>query len=119
MPRRLAATFGRFVGLVMMILGGWVVVINLVELGYSGWVLVWILVSGALGAAGGLLFLLSFDGPPAFRTFQTRFAGWLGMLVLALLPSSLSLLVVPMLLLALPVALLKDLEAGGAAVSSG
>jgi hypothetical protein len=102
MLRRLGHAPARFVGLTMTLLGSWVVVINLIEDSYTGGTLVWILASGALGAVGGLLYLVSFDGPDQFRTRWTRYSGWLGMLVLALLPWSFTFLVLPMVLLTVP-----------------
>lgn len=99
MLRRFGQTLPRFVGLAMTILGVWVFAINLIEDSYTGGTRVWILASGALGAAGGLLYLLSFDGPDRFRTQWTRLSGWVGMLVLALLPWSFTFLVFPMVLL--------------------
>jgi hypothetical protein len=94
--------FARLVGLSFALVGAWLLLVNLLELSYSGGTLVWILVSGAAGLSGGILYLVSFDGPVRFRTPRVRFAGWLGMFGLALLPSSLSLILVPMVLLAIP-----------------
>lgn len=98
----LGRTLARLVGLTYTILGLWVFIINVIQFSYSGWTLVWILVSGVLGAVGGVFYLLSFDGPDRIRTRRTRFSGWVGMLVLALLPWSYSFVVLPMLLLTIP-----------------
>jgi hypothetical protein len=95
----LGRTLARLVGLVMILLGTWLVIINLIEVSYSGWILVWILISGALGAVGGFLYLASFDGPDLFRSRWIRFCGWLGMFVLALFPWSFTFLILPMVLL--------------------
>jgi hypothetical protein len=86
----------------MTILGVWVFAINLIEDSYSGETLRWILASGGLGAVGGLLYLLSFDGPDSLRTRWIRISGWIGMLVLAVLPWSFSFLVLPMFALTIP-----------------
>lgn len=91
-------TFAKFVGLVVMILGAWVVIINIGEAfgstgGYQGWILLWIFGSGLAGAVGGLFYLVSFDGPQRFRTTRTRLLSWLGMLGGALIPS----MILPML----------------------
>jgi hypothetical protein len=107
MLRRLGQTLARFAGVAMTILGVWVLTINLIEDSYSGGTRVWILASGALGAAGGLLYLLSFDGPDRFRTRLTRLSGWVGMLVLALLPWSFTFLVLPMVVLTIPTLLVR------------
>ncbi len=96
--RWMGRTFAKFVGLVIMILGAWVVIINIGEAFrstgvYQGWILLWILGSGLAGAVGGLFYLVSFDGPQRFRTTRTRLLSWLGMLGGALIPS----MILPML----------------------
>jgi multisubunit Na+/H+ antiporter MnhB subunit len=100
--RQLTQAFYRLVGLAVTLLGAWVLFINLVDISYSGWILVWILSAGLLGAIGGVLFLLSFDGPPTARTRQVRLLGWLCMLFLALLPWSFQFVMLPLVLLTLP-----------------
>ena len=57
---------------------------------------------GISGALGGLAYLASFDGPQALRTQRLRLGGWFGMLIATLLPSSLTLMLVPMVLVACP-----------------
>jgi len=86
----------------MTILGFWVFAINTIEDSYADGTLRWILVSGALGAVGGVLYLLSFDGPGQFRTRWIRVSGWIGMLALAVLPWSFTFLVFPMFALTVP-----------------
>ena len=100
--RRLGRTLARFVGLIFALLGAWILVVNLASMSYSGWILTWVLTSGIVGAAGGALYLLSFDGPERLRTRPVRLTGWLGMLVLAFLPTSLSIPLLAMILLTLP-----------------
>ena len=85
---RLGWTLARMVGLVFALLGAWVFTLNLMERSYDGWVFVWVVLAGLSGAVGGVLFLLSVDGAQRFRTARMRLFGWVGMLVLALLPSS-------------------------------
>lgn len=108
MLRWIGLTFARFSGLVMVILGGWVFGANVWELlteGSSGTdtgVLVWILLTGAAGAVGGVLFLLSFDGPERFANRRTRTWGWIGMLAGAFLPSMVSPMLILVVLLASP-----------------
>lgn len=105
------------VGLVFVALGIWVVVANLIEFAYSGWTLVFILGAGALGATGGVFYLLSFGGRVRFTNRGTRIIGWIGMLVLALLPSSLSLPLLAILLATAPTLLMPFRGKDGAAVS--
>lgn len=92
----------RLVGLAFVILGAWVLAVNLIEPRYSDWIMAWVLGSGVLGAAGGLAFLLSFDGPNRMRTRGVRFLGWMGMVVLAVLPWSFWFLMVLLALLVIP-----------------
>jgi hypothetical protein len=103
MLRWMALTFARFVGLSVTILGAWILLVNLVE-GARGpaWVYAWILGSGVVGAAGGLFYLFSFDGPAGFRHRWIRVLAWIGMLVSVMLPSSLTLMLVPLELLVSP-----------------
>ena len=117
MLRRLSKALARLVGLIFIALGTWVFVINLVQLSYSGWILSWILAAGALGATGGLLYLLSFSGSPRFRTVRIRLIGWIGMLVLALLPTSIMFPLLAMLLATAPTLLMPFREEGRATVS--
>ncbi|HKZ25080.1 MAG TPA: hypothetical protein VI980_03115 [Acidimicrobiia bacterium] len=105
---RLARTFGRFVGLIFTLVGLWVVLANLVEHSYAGWTLAWIVVAGAAGAAGGITYLLSFDGPSPFRNRRARLAGWGGMLFLAVLPTSLSYPLFTLTLLTIPTLFLQE-----------
>jgi hypothetical protein len=100
--RRLAPTFCRLIGLASTMLGMWVLLINSVELSYSGWILAWILSAGFLGGIGGILFLLSFDGPARLRKLRVRLLGWAGMLFLAFLPWSFQFVLLPLVLLVLP-----------------
>jgi hypothetical protein len=100
--RRLAQAFYRLVGLAVTLFGAWVLLINLVDVSYSGWILAWILSAGLLGAVGGVIFLLSFDGPARLRTRQVRLLGWLGMAFSALMPWSFQFVMLPLVLLTLP-----------------
>lgn len=106
--RWMGVTFARFVGLLILILGGWaassfiwalfaedsqtesLVLVILV-------VLMWL-----AGAVGGLLYLLSFDGPSRFRTQKTRMWGWIGMLAAGLVPTSLTLMILPLVAAVIP-----------------
>jgi len=50
---------------------------------------------GAIGLAGSVVFLLSFDGPEAWRTTTRRAVGWIGMMIASLLPTSWLFLIAP------------------------
>jgi hypothetical protein len=100
--RRLAQSFYRLVGLMFALLGAWVLYVNLPEINYSGWILVWILSAGLFGLVGGALFLLSFDGPVRLRASRVRLLGWLGIMVLALLPWTFQFVMLPLALLLIP-----------------
>jgi hypothetical protein len=87
--------FARLTGLVVLLYGAWVVTINLFEAATGSntyeppWMLLVVLGFGAFGAVGGILFLLSIDGPPGFRTPMIRAIGWVGMFICSALPTSL------------------------------
>jgi len=95
-------TFARFVGFVLVILSGWMFFVNVIEVHYEPWVMVWIWVAGLAGAIGGIVFLLSFDGPERFKKQRIRYRGWVGMMVGALFPTSLTLMVLPMVVFVSP-----------------
>lgn len=99
---RIGLTLARFVALGVALLGLWVLVGNLADIAYSGWTLAAVLLAGAAGALGGAAYLLSFDGPPRMQTMTIRRLGWSGMLALALLPSSLSLVLLLVILALMP-----------------
>ena len=98
----MGTTFARFVGLVVMILGGWTFVANAVDRDFEGWVLAWVLVSGLLGAVGGAIYLLSWDGPERFRNQRTRLWGWAFMVAASMLPTALTLMIFPMVMIVCP-----------------
>ena len=118
--RWMGRTFVRFVAVSVAILGAWMFILNV---GASGWdplTHVWILASGAAGVTGGLLFLLSMDGPTRFRTKRKRILGWGLMLVSVLLPTSLTFMLVPLVLLLIPTLFKEPGEGtGGEPVTSG
>jgi hypothetical protein len=117
--------FARFVALSVAILGAWMfianvadVIANSADVSYEGWVLAWILFSGVAGATGGSVYLLSVDGPPRFRSKRLRTWGWAGMLAAALLPTSLTLMLVPLVLVIVPT-LFKQTTESAEAQSEG
>lgn len=97
----------RLVGLIFVFLGVWVLMTNLRERDYSGPVLAWIVGAGFVGAAGGVVYQLSIEGPAGFRARWVRGLGWAGMLVLALLPTSLTFPLIVILLLVLPTVIMR------------
>lgn len=106
----MAKTFGRFVGLTLALYGYWILLVNTTgAIGMFGqaqyhpwWILPIVLFAGAAAAAGGTLFLLSLDGPSRFRTKRIRSWAVVLMLTGGLLPTSLTVFVVPLTLLILP-----------------
>ena len=106
----MAKTFGRFVGLVLALYGYWILFVNITgALGMFGgtryepwWVLPIVLFAGAAAGVGGTLFLLSLDGPSRFRSKRIRSWAVALMLTGGLLPTSLTLFVLPLALLVLP-----------------
>ena len=102
---RVASIYGRLTGVLMLLYGGSIFAGNVMGMsdiyGYKtpGMMLV-ILALGMVGVLSALGFLLSFDGPSGWRTTKKRAATWIGMFVCALLPSSMIIIVLPMVVLA-------------------
>lgn len=116
--RSIGWMFARLIALAVAVVSGWMFVINVAEMDYDGLILIWILVSGVAGVAGGVLYLLSIDGPVRYRTRRTRFLGWAAMLAAMLLPSSLSFFLLPILAVLIPSLFTIDSGSGGAVTSS-
>lgn len=112
--KRLAQTFYRLIGLAFTMLGMWVLLVNFVEVRPWGLIIAWILSAGFLGAVGGVLFLLSFDGPARLRNRQVRLLGWVGMLFLGFLPWSFQFVMLPLVLLVLPALMMRPQLSGSA-----
>ena len=110
-------TFARLTGLVVLLYGAWVFTINLFEAVSRSntyeppWMLLVVLGFGATGAVGGILFLLSIDGPSRFRTPMIRAIGWIGMFICSALPTSLFYVLLIMVAIS-AVLLLKPIEQG-------
>lgn len=105
--RWLGRTFARLVGLIIMISSSWALLVNVIDLirgevEAPGMLVVLVVSAGVSGALGGLAYLASFDGPRALRTQRLRLAGWVGMLIATLLPTSLTLMIVPAVLVVCP-----------------
>ena len=98
--RVLATRLARVIGLAVLLYSGVVFFGNV--LGAVGGakydsvgILLVIVAVGAVGLAGSVIFLLSIDGPESWRTTTGRAAGWLGMMIAALLPTSWLFLIAP------------------------
>lgn len=107
MAKLLSKALARMVAAGMTILGVWIFTISF-QAGHEvtrAYIL--ILVSSALGAIGGVIFLLSIDGPYWMRTRWARAIGWSGMLLLAALPWSLWMYAFGAVLLTIPTLLME------------
>jgi hypothetical protein len=98
------ATYGRLVGLIVLLYGGWIFAGNVLGISTgddydSPAILLAILAFGMIGFLSAFGFLLTFDGPSKWRSTKKRAATWLGMFVCALLPSSLVIIVLPLVVL--------------------
>jgi hypothetical protein len=103
--KRIAAIYARLIGLMVVLLGTWMVSANVVEQVFGentydpAWMLVVVIGFGLVGVVGGVTFLLGWDGPPRFRSSMTRTLGWLGMMFMAFLPWSFTFLFFPLVAL--------------------
>lgn len=95
--------FARFVAVSVTLISAWTFVINIAQpANWAPWVFVWIIASGIIGVVGGVVYLLSLDGPIRFRKRLFRQGGWLMMLLAVALPTSLTFMLVPMVLVLIP-----------------
>jgi len=105
--------YARFVAVSVAILSAWLFVINVAQPGaWEPWIYVWITASGLVGMAGGVIYLLSLDGPRRFRTRLSRWGGWVMMLVAVALPTSLTVMLVPLVALLIPTLFTVDQDDG-------
>jgi hypothetical protein len=115
--KRLAAIYARLIGLLVVVLGTWMVSSNVVESAFGentydpAWMLLVVIGFGLVGVAGGVIFLLGWDGPSRFRSSMTRTLGWLGMMFMAFLPWSFTFLFFPLVALS-GLTLLVPVDAG-------
>lgn len=101
--RWMGRVFVRFVAVSVVLISGWTFLLNIAQPeAWEPWVYVWIIASGLLGAVGGVAYLLSYDGPARFRTRILRWGGWAAMLAAVALPTSLTFMLVPLVLLLIP-----------------
>jgi hypothetical protein len=101
----LPALYGRFVGIAVLLYGGWIFAGNAVVYIYSDTqdspaIVLEILAVGLLGFFSALGFLLTFDGPNSWRSTKRRAATWVGMFLTSLLPASLIIIVLPLVVVA-------------------
>lgn len=98
----------RFVGLMFILYGLLLTVTNVIELieetEHSGswWVYPWVIGSGLVSLAAGTLFTLTIDGPPRFVTRNWRTLAIALMLLAALLPTSLTSVVIVLAVIMVP-----------------
>lgn len=101
--RWMGRVFARFVAVSVTLISAWTFVINIAQpANWAPWVFVWIIASGIIGVVGGVVYLLSLDGPIRFRKRLFRQGGWLMMLLAVALPTSLTFMLVPMVLVLIP-----------------
>lgn len=101
--RWMGRMFARFVAVSVAILSAWMFFVNVFGAQtWEPWVLVWILASGFAGTVGGVAYLLSLDGPTRFRNKLARIGGWLAMLAAVMLPTNLTFMLVPLVLVLIP-----------------
>ena len=116
--RWMGRMYARFVAVSIVILSAWMFAINLGDRGWDSWVQAWILASGLIGTAGGVVYILSLDGAEVFRTKRFRIFGWTGMLLAVLLPTALTFMLVPMVLLLVPSLFRVDAPQDGTVTSA-
>lgn len=109
LTRVIAAAYGRVVGVVVLLYGGWIFAGNVpgklfgnsITGGSDSPAILWaILAFGMVGFLSALGFLLTFDGPSGWRSTRRRATTWMGMFVCALLPSSLVIFIMPLVVVA-------------------
>jgi len=114
--------FARFVAVSVAILSAWLFVVNITQPGaWEPWVYVWIIASGLAGTMGAVIYLLSLDGPGRFHTRLFRWGGWAMMLLAVVLPTTLTFMLVPLVLVLIPTLLTvgRDSQANEEAITSG
>lgn len=103
MVRAIAKTFARLVGLASLLYSGTVFFGGIVGVASDAatdtpWLLVALACVSLTGIAGSVVFLLGLDGPERFRTRRHRLLGWAGMMLCALMPTSVLYLIAPLVL---------------------
>ena len=115
--KRIATTFARFVGLAVFAYGGVILIGHVMaSLGDSTQdsplLLALVMLVAMSGMAGAITYLLSIDGPSAYRTRGRRALGWAGMLMCASLPTGALMLMAPLVLVSAPTLLMAPEREG-------
>lgn len=97
----------RFAGLIFILYGGLLFIGNLFgliggDLPAPWWAIAWVLSSGLLALAGGTIYILTFDGPPAWHTKPRRSAAVISMVLSSFVPSTVGAIVFVFAVLAAP-----------------
>lgn len=97
----------RFVGLVFVLYGALLFFGNLIGLlggnvDAPWWAILWVLSSGALAIAGGVLFILTFDGPTPWRAKRRRAVAVALMMLSSFVPSTVGAITFVFAVLAIP-----------------
>lgn len=100
--------FARFVAVSVVLVNVQMFALNLADRGWDPLVHIWIVAAALSGISGGVLYLMAIDGPVRFRTRAFRVWGWALMLFAVALPTSLTLLLAPMVLILLPSVLMTS-----------
>ena len=120
--RWMGRVFARFVAVSVVLISGWTFAVNIAQPeAWELWVYFWIIASGLVGTIGGLAYMLSLDGPARYRTRRLRWAGWTMMLLAVALPTSLTFMLVPLVLVLIPTlfSIDRDDQANEEPVTSG
>jgi hypothetical protein len=102
--RRFALSVARLIGLAFAMYGAWILLGTLASVIAGGsydptWV-PWLVMGVCLaGLLGSVTLLLSIDGPARWRNRTRRALGWLGLMILAVLPTQAILVMFPLGLL--------------------
>ncbi len=101
--RWMGRIFARFVAVSVTLISAWTFAINVTHPdAWEAWVYAWIITSGIIGVVGGVVYLLSLDGPIRFHNRLFRLGGWLMMLLAVVLPTNLTFMLVPLVLVLIP-----------------
>jgi hypothetical protein len=102
--RPLATRLARVIGLAVLLYSLVIFLGNIVgalggAVSDTPWLLILVIAVGAVGLTGSIVFLLTLDGPERWRSTGRRAAGWTGMMIAAVLPTSWLYLIAPVTLL--------------------
>lgn len=97
----------RFVGLIFVLYGALLLFGNLIGLiggtvDAPWWAVLWVLSSGAVAMVGGVLFILTFDGPASWRAKRRRVVAVALMMLSSFVPSTVGAITFVFAVLAIP-----------------